>query len=118
MNVYATEGATANAASAAAVSFRSSDINVLSPPAADDTTMPTASATATLADWPIPPPLVWLGVPPTAEGATATADSATESGMHGASGASVKKETAPETRPCDTGLTQWLRNPIFRGPRS
>ena len=50
MSVDATEGATANAASAAAVSFGSSDISVFSLPAADDATMPTASAAATLAD--------------------------------------------------------------------
>ena len=55
VNVDATEGTTANAASAAAVSFRSSDINVFShfsvmpPPVADDATVPIASAAATLA---------------------------------------------------------------------
>ena len=87
MNVDATDGATANAASAAAVSFRSSDINVLSPPAADDTTMPTASAAATLADPPSPGV-----VGGSADGVTVTADSAADSGMHGASGASVAKK--------------------------
>ena len=38
VNVDATEGATASAVSAAAVSFRSSDINVFSPPPAADST--------------------------------------------------------------------------------
>ena len=67
VNVDATEGATAHAASAAAVSFESSDIGVFSPPAADDATMPTASAAATLADSPFLD--VAVG---TADGATAT----------------------------------------------
>ena len=66
VNVDATEGATAHAASAAAGSYESSDVGVFSPPAADDAMMPTASVAATLADPPSPDAAVG-----TADGATA-----------------------------------------------
>ena len=84
MSVDATEGATANAASAAVFSFGSSDISVFPPPATDDATMPTASVAATLADSPFPD--MAMG---TADGATATAASDADTGMRDASGASI-----------------------------
>ena len=59
----------------------------------DDTTMPTASAAAPLADPPTPD--VAVG---DADGAAATADSATECDVNGASGTSVTKKRRQKHR--------------------
>ena len=67
VDVGANDGATANAASTAAASLGSSGSSVFSPSAAGDTTGPTASAVATLAD----PPSLVVAVG-TADSATAT----------------------------------------------
>ena len=79
VNVDATGGATANAASAAAVSFGSSDIGIFSPSATDNATMPTASAVTTLVDPPSPDVAVAAvdsttdDIPPTDDSADETA---------------------------------------------